>query len=118
MVQGSAERPLTQLDLNSMMCSDPECTDPSHELYFHSRCHPTRPVEAMYSKASGQLKITCAVCNRLIGYIAVEGGENPMSEVTKDPKEEPEDAEEGEEGEGGEDEGEGDEPETEAPASN
>jgi len=111
---------LTQEKLAPMMCSDPLCTDPSHKLFFHSKCHPTRPVQAMYDKATGTMTVTCAVDGRFIARLLVaKGGENPMSEVTKDPNDKPEEAEEGEAPEGqeeGEEEGEGEGGESEPKA--
>lgn len=67
--------PLLQADLNSMACATPGCTDMSHELFFHSACHISQPVEVKYIKATGVLHIQCKKCGKAVADVQVSGGE-------------------------------------------
>jgi len=62
---------LTQKELNAAGCGIPNCDHDHSILFFHSRCHPGRPIRAHYTKATGIITAKCAVCDRLVGEIKV-----------------------------------------------
>ena len=62
---------LTQVELDQMVCSNPECTAPHDALVLHSRCHPDDPTWTEYDKAQGAVRVFCATCQRTVGVIAV-----------------------------------------------
>jgi len=64
--------PLTQSVMNMSECSNPSCTHEDHPLlHFHGRCHLKGPVNVVYEKATGILKVTCAICGKFIANILV-----------------------------------------------
>lgn len=61
---------LNREQLDAMRCEG--CGDAACEhdpLVFHSRCHPAAPTWATY--ANGELRVTCAECDRPIATVAV-----------------------------------------------
>lgn len=65
---------LTRADLDAATCQRPGCDHKAHSaaepLILHSRCHMGKPTWAKY--ADGELRIYCAVCDRLITAIEVK----------------------------------------------
>lgn len=66
------KQPLTRKDLDPLVCSTPGC-DCEGDLVLHSRCHPDAATWARYNKATGNLELSCAVCEHVIAVIGVAG---------------------------------------------
>ncbi len=64
-------RTLFREDLDATGCETPDCNHDHSIIYLHSRCHPRKGYAARYEKASGILRIECAVCERAIAEVAV-----------------------------------------------
>lgn len=63
---------MTKFQLDRMGCTAPDCKHENDDkLYFHGRCHPNAAVEALYTKETGEIWITCAVCHTMIAQVAV-----------------------------------------------
>ena len=67
--------PLTRNVLDNAGCGTPDCDHDHSVLYVHSRCHTGAPFTAAYIKATGILKLTCAVCERPVGEYQIAQGE-------------------------------------------
>lgn len=64
-------QPLTQSMLDPMGCETPNCGHDHSTLFLNARCHPGGGLEAEYIKATGELKLSCVVCNRPLTSIMV-----------------------------------------------
>ena len=68
-------QPLTREDLDRAGCDNPAFThEHDDQLFFNGRCHPKADVAVVYSKRTGLLRVTCAVCNSTVAYVAVARG--------------------------------------------
>lgn len=66
--------PKTQKDLDTVRCSNPDCDHASHgPIYLNPGCHPDAPSRCSYD--NGVLTIECAVCDSVVGQIAVDPGD-------------------------------------------
>lgn len=64
--------PLTQIQLDHMVCSVPTCEHKDHEaFFFHGRCHPKRGLEVKYQKDTGTMIVACLECSALIVEVLV-----------------------------------------------
>jgi hypothetical protein len=70
---------LTRKEMDMLMCGDPDCKDPSHELVMHSKCHFGSPTQALMS--GDILELQCAICGRLIFHIAIAIGHGDNAKV-------------------------------------
>ena len=54
-------------------CTMPGCDHQHHDgtVYFHGKCHPQARVDCKYQFGTGQLVVTCAVCQREIARVLV-----------------------------------------------
>ena len=64
------KQPLTRKDLDPLVCATPGC-DCEGDLVLHSRCHPDAATWAKYNKGTGNLELSCAVCEHVIAVIGV-----------------------------------------------
>ncbi len=62
---------LTRSQLDHVGCDTPNCKHDHSMLYMKSRCHERAGVDVVYHKATGTLKLACAVCHRPVVEITV-----------------------------------------------
>lgn len=74
--KGQALMPLTRKELDKKACDVPGCKEDHEgtEFYVHGRCHPHAALQAMYSKKTGLLTISCASCEAPIVEFKVANG--------------------------------------------
>lgn len=68
--------PLTQIQLDSLICSTPTCAHKDHRkdreaLFFHGRCHPEGGLEVKYQKDTGTMIVACLECSTIIVEVLV-----------------------------------------------
>lgn len=62
---------MTQVDLDTESCGNPDCTSDHMFLRLGARCHPEAALLVGYNKPTGTLLIACAKCEHAIAEIAV-----------------------------------------------
>ena len=64
---------LTCTELNSIGCSDPDCTHDHSVVYLHPRCHPEAGTWASFDKGTGTLTIECVQCQKpFVGILVAD----------------------------------------------
>jgi len=65
----------SQQSLSGLGCDTPNCSHDHTVLFFHPRCH-NKGVSAAYNKQTGNLSLTCRICDKPLIAIAVADGGN------------------------------------------
>jgi len=60
--------------LDHTCCSNDNCTNDHSEMYLSGDCHMRAPLYIKYVKKTGQLEITCSICNAQVVNIQLESG--------------------------------------------
>lgn len=62
----------TRQDLDAARCGTPGCTANHDVVVLHGECHPRSTQIVRFHRETGAIEITCKVCNRFIGMIALD----------------------------------------------
>lgn len=64
-------QPLTQENLDDMPCQKCGATRCGDIVDLKARCHAWAPVNVTYTRGSGFVAISCAVCGKLVAELAL-----------------------------------------------
>jgi hypothetical protein len=64
---------LSKKELDEAGCDTPSCGHDHKVIFFHSDCHPERPVVVRYEKPRGLVMVSCSVCGMdILGIVPGE----------------------------------------------